>query len=533
MAMSYPADTLHSLKFGGYNHRAMSGFFAVFAVCLGAVSGLLISVGSPILSIAVVGGVLSLFLFATPIMPLTGLLVVLTFVVQGLLVYFGKVSQAAWLPYFICLLMAFKLLPALFGIRDEGFQIPRFSWYSLIITALAIHVALLLYSTVLNRPQLLMAVGGLKNYLPFWVVTLLLLTVPAEKVRLAGMWKLLTVIYFIQIPLIVYQFFVIMPQRWDARFGSASADAIVGSFGGNMESGGKSASLVVFCMVIIVYWLAKWRNKQASFLTMAPIFLLGLMLFMAGEVKGLLVWIPLSFLYLYRSELLRKPARTLGLLVFLSAVLAATFFAYRTLHWNKGHQTSVEGQIAEMAYFFDTGNVNFTTGEVSRAASIAIWLKDGSLSTGERLIGAGAGAARGSATTGRGFIAKRYAPLAISSTAAAALLWEVGVIGFVLFAVLLAAAVPTAARVARTAGLSAEERATAEALGAFFLIALTLLIYNVTLLDDPPIQLLLAGAVGLLGVLCKQAVAAARAREEEREDEVAAGDTQISTFQPA
>lgn len=93
-------------------------------------------------------------------------------------------------------------------------------------------------------------------------------------------------------------------------------------------------------------------------------------------------------------------------------------------------------------------------------------------------------------------MAVRFVPFKIAATGIAMLLWDAGLIGLFAFVGIVVFGLIASIKAARHPDLPSIEAARLDALSVYFLIALTLLFYNTSLLEDPSTQLLLAIAVG-------------------------------------
>jgi hypothetical protein len=178
-------------------------------------------------------------------------------------------------------------------------------------------------------------------------------------------------------------------------------------------------------------------------------------------------------------------------------MIGTLYAAYSTLYWQQYKANRHGDLISRTEYFFDPTNVNYETGEISRGASIALWVQDQRANLATRLIGYGPGASRISATGGLGVVAQRYVPLQISSTTMAVVLWDSGLLGATAFFCLILFTLLMLRRLSGSPQLSAKEQAAADALGAIALVMLSLVFYNTYLNDEPTMQLLLATAVGM------------------------------------
>jgi hypothetical protein len=482
----------------------------VLAVLIAALCGLLVSFGSPVAVLLLVGSIVSMVLLVVRLETFLILLVATTFLVQGCLSYFLSFQQAAWIPYLLCVVATIRILLGLFA-RNRAPHEPIDGLLALTLGALAVHIATLLGGVALNQPSVGQAAAGLKNALPFWVVTALLLAPHGGESRFPLLWRLFYVTLFLQVPLVLVQHFVIRVRRADAE--STGMDAVVGSFGGNMDSGGgANSTLVIFALFVMALQFARFLRGQEKWRLTLLIQLVGLSLIVLGEVKAFFIWLPLTIVYLLRHSLVTRPLQSTLTLSIMAVIFAATFVAYDALYWTSqsGKRSAVE-RIESMFYFFDPNGMNPQTGEVSRGASVLLWVNDHRVDPARRIIGHGSGSTRISATVGLGEVARRYIPLNIGATTLAVLLWDSGLLGTLSFAVLLFGSLAMAQRLGNHQALDSAERSQAEAIGVFMLIALTLLVYNRTLTDEPSTQLLFAFGVGHIALLWR--IASRRERE--------------------
>ena len=479
--------------------RARHPVLAALAIVLvtsavAVLSGLVASLGSPLLILVLAGLISSVILLAVPLQLFLVLIAVLTFLVQGNLAYFLRMSQAAWIPYLLCAVALVRVLLGLFAPR-RGAAEPIRGLLAFTIGALVLHLVILLAGVLLNRPGGGQIMAGFKNALPFWVITALLVAQRGDARSHPWLWRLFYVTFFMQIPLVLVQHFVIRVRRADSE--TTGMDAVVGSFGGSITGGGASATLVAFVLFVMALQFARWLRRQDGVLATTFVCVTGLGIVLMGEVKAIFVWLPMIVLYLLRRRLLARPLQMVFAGSMLTVVLAATFVAYDAMYWqsSSGHRTIGE-RIEGAWYFFDPNAVNFKTGEISRGASLALWAGDQKIDTARRIIGYGSGSTRVSATVGMGEVARRFAPLSVASTALATLLWDSGILGAASFVAVILGSLLMAMRLGHHPLLAPAEQARIEAIGAFLLIAVTLLIYNRALTDEPSTQMLLVIGVG-------------------------------------
>jgi hypothetical protein len=317
------------------------------------------------------------------------------------------------------------------------------------------------------------------------------------------LWKLTIWILLIQLPVTFYQHFFIMSQR------ARGWDSVVGTFGGTPLVGGLSWLAAFFVIISMAYVLACWnrgimRGRHALWICLA-----GLGVVMLGEVKAAFLWMPFCAFVVLRQRILKNVMSAVAFGATTAVLLVGIYAAYQAFYWDDaitGPRT-YEEQAEEDSYFFDPNNVNWRTGEIGRVASLAIWADDRAASLPTRLIGYGPGASKSAGPVGGGGpVAKRYQPLAIDATAAAVLLWDVGLIGTLAYAGILLSGVITGWRYVRRGEGSPRQLAIAEASTAALFLFVTMLIYNRTLLDEPTVQLLFYFCLGCVVQLSRYRV---------------------------
>jgi hypothetical protein len=361
-------------------------------------------------------------------------------------------------------------------------------------------VALLVYAIVfaasafMNRPGLAQLIVATKSAWPMLGVLLAFVWFRWTPERLLQLWQILVVTLFIQLPVVIYQHFIIAPKRI-----AAAHDAVVGTFGGTVTSGGNSALLAMFTIVVMSYTLVRWDRALVSARWMLTVCAVGMAVILLGEVKAAFFWMPLAFCFVLRRRIAKNLFSFiwyLGIMVVLGGVIWTT---YNALYWsnivNKKHTVS-EKLEASGGYFFDPHEINYQTGEVGRGASLAIWANDETASAASRLIGYGPGAIKSGGSLGTGVLARRFAPLQVDPIALSVLLWDLGVIGASAYLAMLASVLVAGWRYLRKSKGTPAQIAMVEASVTTMLLLGTLVIYNRTLMDDPAVQLFLAFAAG-------------------------------------
>ena len=458
------------------------------SLLIGMVGGL----DSPILLLIVVGAVFAILLFLMA--NLYGLIVILfvaTFLVQGTALYFLRVKAAVWVTVgFALMFLARTLLEMFLRRRPKGEVMPAREG-SAVMVAAGLFLLCFGMSTVINRIPAAQLLSSTKATLPMFGVLMALYWMRWDQRHLKKLWGLMILVALLQLPLVVYQHFFIA--------GAHTYDSIVGTFGGTPGFGGNSAGLVIFMLTIMVYALARWDRGLMSTSRAAMIVIVGVGIVLLGEVKAAFLWLPLVTFWVLRKRIMKNALFMVSYIMLIVVFVVSTYAVYTALYWgkaaNKGH-TVAEKFDARGGYFFDPHSINYQTGEVSRAASLAIWFNDGSSSLPRRLVGFGPGASKPSGLLGAGEVARRFAPLYVDATALAILLWDEGILGALAFTLLILVALRTGRRVAANKKLDGERLAIVETCVPMLLVLLSTLVYNRNVMEEPTAELLLMFCIG-------------------------------------
>lgn len=468
--------------------------FMLLAVFVGMVGGL----DSPAL-VAIVGtAVLSVLLvFVLPLHGMFWCLFILTFLLQGSAMYFLRLRPAAWLAFGLAILFFCRALLDLVVQRQRSVRLRPGDGSSVALAAM-LFVTVFALSLLFNRVPKSQIFSSIKAMLPMFSVLFALYWFRWKETHLETSWRLMFWVVLIQLPVVLYQHFFVAT--------STTFDAIVGTFGGMPGWGGNSAMLVLFTVLAMAYAAARWQAGHMSGLAMGGLMLVGLAIILLGEVKAAFVWLPLALAWVLRRRVLRSVGAFLGFAILLLAFVGTTYTVYENLYWGQRVQSARD--VAEKldrggGYFFDPNAINYRTGEISRAASLALWARDPQATTPRRLVGYGPGASKPSGLLGAGQVAKRYQPLHLDATALAVLLWDVGLLGALVYASMLLFSVHAAWRYVRRGQGTPAQRALADTCVAAMLLFLMMLVYNRSLMDEPTAQLLLMMCMGTVVQLCR------------------------------
>ncbi|WP_338844577.1 hypothetical protein V8J88_13115 [Massilia sp. W12] len=459
-----------------------------------AFMGFVAGLDNPFLVVLLAGLVFAVMVFV--LMSTRGMLqvlFVLTFLVQGSIMYFAKFSKAPWLAVGMGGLLFFRaLLEFTTYNRRDLKPLPQ---AGPVLFALLMFVACFFASTALNRPGASQIISSLKTTFPMFGVLAVLIWFKWDSLFLQRIWRLMLVVVVCQLPVVAYQHFFVAGKR------AQGFDSVVGTFGGSEVAGGLSAVMVFFLICALGYALAAWHRKQLDRRWVIFIVLCIFANILLGEVKAGFVWIPVMCLMVLRQRVLKNVGTVIASGIVLAVVLGGVYVTYDALYW-KNEKTQKAGTSEKLerttSYFFDTRNIDYTTGEVSRGASIALWAEDRQASLPRRMIGYGPGASKSGSVLGKGEVARRFEPLAIDATTVAVLLWDLGVLGFTSYVGMMLGGIWVAWRFMRSGQGSERQRAIMDACFASLVLMLSKLIYNRSLTDEPTLQLLFLWILGCI-----------------------------------
>ncbi|MES9993382.1 MAG: hypothetical protein ABW098_15640 [Candidatus Thiodiazotropha sp.] len=287
----------------------------------------------------------------------------------------------------------------------------------------------------INYPLQTIASG--KNILQYWgFVTLATLGYLHLNSR-NKIVKLVIIIVIIQAVVSIYQAMFIVD--WGNRL--YGGDSVVGTFGGTPEGGGSSGAQTIFLTVVITIALTAYISNQLKISLLIPLLIVSLIPVSLNETKVFFVLLPIALIYLFITGFKRFPSRTLQVTAIgfgLVVIIFAIYFVYLQQMSARDHSKTVSEYTDRM----QKSNMGFYIGEGreasnSRLGSILFWwgeqVENGH--TLELLVGHGLGASKsGGLIQGRlSEAGSAYYGLMLDKTGLSYLLWDIGIVGTVLF----------------------------------------------------------------------------------------------------
>jgi hypothetical protein len=463
-----------------------------FALLMGAVAGM----GKPALLAPFIGLLALIGLFIVPSRLAFWTIFLVSMLIVGPVMYFGKMDNARWGPPLLAMAMYVPLVAFIFKPRKPTVQPGWPLWVFVLVMFLVVAAC----STVMSSPRLGEVVVASRAYMAFWSVVLALgvgMLAPRDMVLA---WKALLVVAIIQLPVAVYQYFVV--AKASSRL--SPWDAVVGTFPGNIEGGGASHGMGIFLLIAMAAVLTLWRARQINRYFAAAVMVGILGSLGLSEVKAAVLLVPAVFVLIFYRELLRRPMLSFGA-VLASVVLMGALFAVYTTTFYAGRGMTLSGKMPTSPLQSIENQLNpqevhtRDTGKgvvVSRAARMADWWTR-SVRYGDpfhAMLGYGIGATQIS-SIGMGELVSQF-PYPLDMTGTTILLWETGVLGHLLLMAALLMAGLNCNASARSPLVPVVHQALLQAAGAGLIIYAITLPYSNFALRAAPSQFVMVFMLG-------------------------------------
>lgn len=462
--------------------------------------GLVISSSSNILVLLFVGLLLGLALLTQPVL-LLWILATVSLIIDGLLQFTLDFTQAQWVSSIVgFMLIIASIIKVATNKQKTITPSLRISYF------LAFFIIINVFSSILNLVPVPQAIVGIRTYVPFLGVFFALSVGLISETQIKRMFYFLIIVIFLQVPAIIYQVLVIVPQR-AALLGAEDAwDSVNGTFGGTMFGHGASGSLAVYLAVVALLVTVLWQNGFVKKLFFYLFTLSALIVIGATEAKVIFILVPIGFYFLNKDLILRKPVSfligSMGVISFLIGVL----FAYIELYYSD----SMSGDLMKtlqtrFLYSFDPDFMP-SVDWPGRLSGIMIWVNNHDFLTNPltMLIGHGVSAATSTSSL-MGF--SREVVLygrGLEVTGLTKLLWESGIIGTVAFIAIMLVCFVQSKRIYINHKIDIWHRAISKAVYASMPILIIAVPYEVTSVSSPPVQFLVMFLLGYINWLSYQ-----------------------------
>ena len=403
--------------------------FFTMACLLACLFGLISITGNPILIGLAVGSLVGIFLLAMPKKTI-GLIIVLGLITPALLDIAGHgLSRMLWAISMMALLL---WVPGLLNLIDfnrsndinQRRYIPLFTWLSLTFVIFAV------INTILQLHSVGQFLGGFKRYFQTFGLILALATFAISRKEFDQWLKLLLGIALLQLPFALFERLVLVPMRGGIALGGGQAtDIVAGTMGANLDGGSPNSIMVTFVLIAFAFVFSRWKSGLIdtnrlfilSFILLLPLVL--------GETKVVIVMLPLLALVLIGKDMMQEPSKYIP--VFGGILVLSLAFAYLYFHFMLDSNI-VDGLLGILAYNVDE-KIGYGTSLLNRSSVVTFWAQLHSWHDPVRLLfGSGIGSSYGDGFNA-GHIASMYPKYGIGLTALSTLLWDLGVVGLILY----------------------------------------------------------------------------------------------------
>lgn len=469
------------------NLKAIAVFMAMAFVAV--FTGLVATTANPILiavMVGLMGGV------ALLLVPQLSVWILLVFgLTSGFMA--SMVPSLNKLPWALALLSMLLMLPVTIKLIETK-KVPGFIWMALAFMLFA------LFATAVQWHSLPQMMAGFKRYFQMYGLMFALVLLAFKPDDYKRWLKLMLLIALIQLPFALYERFIMVSMRGGVGLGGSAeaTDVVAGTFGANLEGGSANAEMAAFLIMAVAFIGARWK---AGLIKKSKAFWMGLLCLLPlglGETKVVILLIPLVWLVLMREEIKKNTAQFL--LQFLGLMILTSMLGLVYIGLNQGSMKDV----LDLTLSYNFGVQGYGTNILNRTTVISFWWdnQDWNDPLGF-LLGHGLGSSYFTPDNPvPGHIALRYLGYGIDLTSASTILWDIGLIGLVLFLSIFIAAWSTAGRLYKTS-LNLAVRADALAIQACICIFLIFVFYGNTLVNYLPFEVISASILGYLGYLVR------------------------------
>lgn len=484
-------DRLAALRPDALASGAIVAAFALAALFTGVV----IATGQPVpilLTLAAIAGIA--LLNALPFV--VWLILVGVLLVSGpVMMFVPALEKAGWLFS----LLGFYLTGAAIlyaAIGRERFPRPPPAFVVFAVLFFVLGVLSITYS----GGPLMEGVTATKRYFQYFGLMFILAIVPFETRLVARWWHFLAFVAILQFPFALYQRIVLVPMR-DGMPGVDAIDIVVGTMEGSLTGGGSSSVMALLLVVVFVYLLAAYREGAMPARRFALLSLVVMAPLPLGEVKLLVVLVPLAMVLAYIDLIRRNPLRfVLGVILGL-ALLAILGWAYLAINATPGQSVSPAGdsieKIIEGTIAYNFGNVGYFGTGLNRTSVYPYWFEHHHLSDPVNfLFGHGLGSSY-EVSGNSGHMSQAHSWMHIGLTTISTVLWDLGILGLFLLLALYFSAAHCASDLVRRAR-PGHDRAFCRTLQITVVMLIVMLFFSDAPVTLPSQQVLMALCFGLI-----------------------------------
>lgn len=457
---------------------------------MAAFAGLLAATASPLRVALGVGAILGGLLLLAPKANLW-LAVTVGLTTGAVLSQLG--AGATKLQWGIVLLSLMLFVPILLQMLPRP-RLPAFMWLYLLFIVLSI------ITTLIHWNGLSPMVAGMKRYFQALGIMLALTVLHITWQDNQRIHKTFYWIALLQLPFVLWEFFVLVPMRASRRsaadYASDLTDVVAGTFGANLGGGSPGAEMVGFVLILVAFAWARWRMGLVPTKRLAWFVVAMLPCITLGEVKFVALLFPLLVMVLYKDDITANPGRFLPIM--LGAGILTVALAY--LYFGLFSGGSVEKGFSDMLRY-NVEDQGYGKLILNRSTAVTFWWdRQGMHDPVGFFFGNGLGSSYWTPdpTVPSGVIGAKFPYYGVGLTALTTLLWDVGLIGTLLYLGVFVAAFVQAGRLYKK---ETDPAIRSNLLGIRTGIAVfvAFIPYRDSMLTILPFQIVVAVVLGYLG----------------------------------
>ncbi|MBL8496342.1 hypothetical protein ABF87_05295 [Nitrosomonas sp. JL21] len=464
---------------------------------LSIVSGVLAAFGNVVLLIVLLALYGIVFVVAAPVAWTVWIIFGVVFLVSGPSAYFIRFTQLQWLTV---LVSAALLLPLILHLLRDRKNV-LYSSVSKDLLLPAFFLLIVIFSTLIDRPQFADFVNASRHYFLMWPLMLVFMFGLISEKVVERIWKALLIVAVIQFPMALYQYFFVSQKS--TRL--SPFDAVVGTFPGNISGGGDSAGMAILLLIAILIAIALWREKKLQGMWATVIILTGVSTLALAEVKLPVMLLPVVIGLYYRREILRRPVESITIVIAVIIIMSGILLMYEKLHYAGGSSSAFSTNRPPLTAYehisraLDPDSESVQLGQKGRVSLVINWwemnVKKGDIQ--HSLLGYGMGATHTS-KIGTGELVDRF-PYQINTTATVVLLWETGILGHLVFFLILLLGARASEQAAQHEAIPDIHRILLRVGSVGLLVLILMLPYKSVHLYSNPTQFLMMFMLGYAG----------------------------------
>lgn len=475
-----------------FNKVSLRGIFLfVAAILFAAFSGLWVIIAGQKYTIMLAGAIIGLMALGLPIKSLLFVTIIINFAVLGPINYiFGHDTK--WLSFSFGLLLLLKsqlLIHNTSHKRHAG----KFTASALPLIGMGIILLSSIITAFIENFSLYAFSVGARNIFFMWGVFFVIARRQLDSTGELDLLRLILLIALLQVPTTIAQAIFVVSNRTDG----APWDAITGTFPGTATAGGDSGSLAVFLLCSCGLILISFKHKYKEISNYWPLIPLMISPIFFGETKIAFIIFPLLTIMIYSSYAKTKPHAFILSIIITAAVFAAMIYSYAQAFTTTSYIDFYK--LTESIFKFSTASEIYRPGgEMGRFTALVHWYQFGFTNLYEFLLGHGLGATVVANELWQlGSSARKFYPLNLATSSTSLMLWEFGVIGFLIYLTILTYGAFKARKTSKYNDISTQEKVLCEFSFTFIIIQIIILFYNAGILrNSVPTQILLMIALG-------------------------------------